>query len=103
MQPSDPSEQWHTGQPAYGPPAGGQYPGQPAGVPYQYPQFQAPPYRQPPGIKSDAVITIAVDGREAGRIRLEPNSDPVNYTCVSGVWRTTNPTDLDSWNTYERQ
>jgi hypothetical protein len=55
------------------------------------------------GIKSDAVITIAVDGRDAGRIRLEPNSDPVNYTCVSDVWRTTNPTDLDSWNTYERQ
>jgi hypothetical protein len=55
------------------------------------------------GIKSDAVITIAVDGRDAGRIRLEPNTDPVNYTCVNDVWRTTNPADLDSWNTYERQ
>jgi hypothetical protein len=55
------------------------------------------------GVKGDAVVTIAADGKLAGRIRLEPNTEPVNYTCVSNVWRTTNPTDPDSWNTYERQ
>ncbi len=55
------------------------------------------------GIKGTAVITIGVDGKDAGRIELEPNTDAVNYTCAGDVWRTTNPTDPNAWNTYERQ
>src|SRR5690242_9637684 len=73
VQPSDPSQQWHTGQPNYGPPTGAQppqrggpyagqtsgvpypgqpsappYPGQPSAPPYQGPPYQGPPYQGPP-------------------------------------------------------
>jgi hypothetical protein len=55
-----------------------------------------------PAIDADAVLSLVVDGMVAGRIQLEPKTDPRLHTCISNVWRTMNATDQNSWNTYER-
>ncbi|GAA3244911.1 hypothetical protein ACFO1B_38020 [Dactylosporangium siamense] len=54
------------------------------------------------GKESDAAVVFTVDGRKAGTITLEPNLDPVNYTCVGDVWRTTPPTEPDTFARYDR-
>jgi len=96
VQPPEHGQQWHTRQRRIGSspgsqpaPSGGQSPAQTSGVP-------------DPRINADAGLSIAVDGRFAGRIQVEPHTDSVEYSWVGNVWRTTNAADQDSWNTYER-
>lgn len=54
------------------------------------------------GKESDSALVVTIDGRKAGTITLEPNLDPVNYTCVDDVWRTTPPTEPDTFSRYDR-
>ncbi|MFF5231481.1 hypothetical protein [Dactylosporangium sp. NPDC000521] len=54
------------------------------------------------GKESDAALVVTVDGRKAGTITLEPNLDPVNYTCVGDVFRTTPPGEPDTFSRYDR-
>lgn len=54
------------------------------------------------GVSGDTEVVISVDGDQAGKIALEPNYDPANYTCAENAWRVTRPEDTSSLTTYER-
>ncbi|GAA0743071.1 hypothetical protein Drose_11065 [Dactylosporangium roseum] len=54
------------------------------------------------GKESNVVVTISVDGTDKGRIELEPNTDPVKYTCTGDIWRITKIDDPDAFSRYDR-
>ena len=54
------------------------------------------------GVTSTAVVVISIDGAQKGLLKLQPNTDPVKYTCTGDVLRTTNPADTASFTTYQR-
>ncbi|WP_433615115.1 lipocalin family protein [Dactylosporangium sp. CA-139114] len=55
------------------------------------------------GGEATTVVTISVDGTEAGKIQLEPNLDPANYTCNGDIWRTSSKDNPDDFSRYDRQ
>nr|BFE61988.1 hypothetical protein GCM10020063_065140 [Dactylosporangium thailandense] len=55
------------------------------------------------GGEATTVVTISVDGTEAGKIQLEPNLDPTNYTCNGDIWRTSSKDNPDDFSRYDRQ
>lgn len=54
------------------------------------------------GISGTSAITIAIDGADKGRIEFQPNQDPIPYTCVGDVWRTTSDKDTSNFSTFDR-
>ncbi|MET7403625.1 hypothetical protein ABZS66_60160 [Dactylosporangium sp. NPDC005572] len=54
------------------------------------------------GKESTASVVISVNGASKGRIDLEPNTDPVKYTCTGDVWRTTSNSDPDAFGRFDR-
>jgi hypothetical protein len=40
------------------------------------------------GGESTTTVTISVNGAPKGRIELQPNLDPIPYTCTGDIWRT---------------
>jgi hypothetical protein len=51
------------------------------------------------GGEATTVVTVSVDGVQAGRIQLEPTT----YTCNGDIWRTSSKDNPDDFSRYDRQ
>jgi hypothetical protein len=52
------------------------------------------------GVDSTVSVAILVGGARKGTIKLEPNLDPLSYSCADGNWRTF--TGNSDFSTYRR-
>jgi hypothetical protein len=55
------------------------------------------------GGEATTVVTISVDGAAKGRIELEPNLDPMPYTCNGDIWRTSGKDSANDFARYDRE
>ncbi|GAA2395194.1 lipocalin family protein [Dactylosporangium salmoneum] len=55
------------------------------------------------GGEATTTVIVNIDGAEKGRIELEPNLDPQQYTCNGDIWRLSNKDDPSALSRYDRE
>ncbi|MEV6923053.1 lipocalin family protein [Dactylosporangium sp. NPDC051485] len=55
------------------------------------------------GGEATTTVVVNIDGAEKGRIQLEPNLDPQQYTCNGDIWRLSNKDDPSALSRYDRE